>query len=153
MMVGGCDEVANEGSEMKTRILFSIMLLAVGVTAAQEEEYVQYVPAIASAKGAGDSFFVTDVRIFNPHPVETITVQLAFLKHNANNLGVDEIAIDIGPRQGGGARRRGGERVRLERRRGAPTAVRLALRRDLPDIQRGWRRGDLRAVHSCAIAG
>jgi hypothetical protein len=76
------------------------MVLAVGVAAAQEQEYVQYIPAIASAPGVGDSFFVTDARVFNPDPVESITVQLAFLKHDANNVGVAEIPIDIGPRQG-----------------------------------------------------
>ena len=57
----------------------------------QAQEYVQYIPAIASAPGVGDSFFVTDARVFNPDPAETITVQLAFLKHDANNTGVAEI--------------------------------------------------------------
>jgi len=61
-------------------------------------ETVRFFPAAASAAGAGDSFFVTDARIYNPDPETTITVHLAFLERNMNNTGAAEVAIEVPPR-------------------------------------------------------
>ena len=56
---------------MKRGFVVLVMLATAGVAVAQE--FVQYIPAAASAAGANNSFFVTDVRLFNPNLDETIT--------------------------------------------------------------------------------
>lgn len=61
-------------------------------------ETVRFFPAAASAAGVGDSFFVTDARIFNPDPVVTITVHLAYLERDQDNINAPEIPVEVPPR-------------------------------------------------------
>lgn len=83
---------------MKRVVIFVTMIACAGVGAAQEVE--QFIPAAASAGGANNSFFVTDMRLFNPDPSDTITVQLAWLRRDANNTDAAELPVEIGPRRG-----------------------------------------------------
>jgi hypothetical protein len=82
------------------RIVTILGLLVMIASAAAAQETVLFIPAAASAAGANDSFFVTDVRLFNPSPDESVTISLAWLRRNADNTGADEVAVEVGPRQG-----------------------------------------------------
>ncbi len=81
------------------RAFMCILLIGFGGAAAAQD-VIRYIPAAASAAGAGDSFFVTDVRLFNPDPAETITVQLSWLRRDTDNTGAAEVPVEIGPRRG-----------------------------------------------------
>ena len=61
-------------------------------------ETIRFFPAAASAAGVGDSFFVTDARIFNPDPAVTITVYLTYLERDQDNTYAPEIPIEVPPR-------------------------------------------------------
>jgi len=61
-------------------------------------ETVRFFPAAANAAGAGDSFFVTDARIYNPDPEMTITVHLAYLERDQDNINAPEISVEVPPR-------------------------------------------------------
>jgi hypothetical protein len=67
--------------------------------AAVSSEVVRIFPGTASAPGKDDAFFVTDVRLYNPDPDDTITVYLSFLDRDANNNGATELPVEISPRQ------------------------------------------------------
>lgn len=82
----------------KSVLAFFIVLLASGAVTAQE--FIRILPGAASAQGSGDAFFVTDVRLFNPDPENTITVHLSFLDRDADNSGATEMSVDIQPRRG-----------------------------------------------------
>jgi hypothetical protein len=69
-----------------------------GIAAAQD--VIRYIPAAASAGGANNSFFVTDVRLYNPDPEESITVNLSWLRRDADNTEADEVPVEISPRRG-----------------------------------------------------
>ena len=75
-------------------------MIFLGSVGAFAQEVVRFIPAAASAAGANDSYFVTDVRLFNPDPNETITVHLAWLARDVDNSDAEEIQIEIGPRRG-----------------------------------------------------
>jgi hypothetical protein len=64
-----------------------------------DDEVVRIFPGTASAPGKDDAFFVTDVRLYNPDPVETITVNLSFLDRDEDNSDVTETPVEIPPRQ------------------------------------------------------
>ena len=81
------------------RALFCVVLIGFSGAAAAQD-VVQFIPAAASAAGAGGSFFVTDARLFNPDPEETITVHLAWLRRNADNTNAVETPVQVGPRLG-----------------------------------------------------
>jgi PKD repeat protein len=78
-------------------MLIMAVVLVAGTAAAEQ---VLIIPAAASAPGVGDAFFVTDVRLFNPDPSNTITVHLAYLRRNRDNTSAAEVSRTIGPRQG-----------------------------------------------------
>jgi len=82
----------------KSVLAFFMVLLASGAVTAQE--FIRILPGAASAQGSGDAFFVTDVRLFNPDPENTITVHLSFLDRDADNSGATEMSVDIQPRRG-----------------------------------------------------
>ena len=65
-----------------------------------DDETVRIFPGAASASGVGDAYFVTDARLYNPDPSESITVHLAFLARDADNSGASEQAVTIPPRRG-----------------------------------------------------
>jgi len=65
-----------------------------------DEETIRIFPGAASASGVGDAFFVTDARLYNPHPSESITVHLSFLARDADNSGAAEQAVTIPQRRG-----------------------------------------------------
>ena len=83
-----------------TNVCLGIFLgiLASGFASAQD--VVRIFPGTASAKGAGDAFFVTDVRLYNSDSDRTITVMLSFLDRDKDNTGAVEFPVDILPRQG-----------------------------------------------------
>lgn len=83
---------------MKQLLVCVVVAMSFGIASAQE--VVQFIPAAASAGGANDSFFVTDVRLFNPSPDETITVHLAWLRRDADNTDAEEQSVEVGPRRG-----------------------------------------------------
>jgi len=64
------------------------------------DDVVRIFPGAASAAGVGDAFFVTDVRLFNPHPSESITVHLSFLDRDQDNSGAAEQPVTLPPRRG-----------------------------------------------------
>jgi len=68
---------------MRKAVLLLMLLSLAGVAAAQE--IVRYFPGAASATGAEGAFFVTDARLYNPDPSETITVYLSFLDRDVDN--------------------------------------------------------------------
>jgi hypothetical protein len=81
----------------KATSIFFIGVLSIASMVASSD-VIRFIPAAASAPGVGDSFFVTDVRIFNPDPDETITVHLAFLVRGENNTGASEVPVEVPPR-------------------------------------------------------
>ena len=83
---------------MKKTVLSLMLMSVAGVAAAQE--VVRYFPGAASATGAEGAFFVTDVRLYNPDPSETITVFLSFLDRDVDNSNVPEMSVNIAPRSG-----------------------------------------------------
>lgn len=80
------------------RQLITAVVLALAAGAAGAQETTRILPAAASAAGVGDSFFVTDVRLFNPSPTETITVRAAFLRRDRDNTGAGEVSVELPPR-------------------------------------------------------
>lgn len=80
----------------RTIIVAVAVLQFMGSMAAGET--VRFFPAAASAVGAGDSFFVTDARIYNPDPEVTITVHLAYLERDQDNINAPEISVEVPPR-------------------------------------------------------
>lgn len=62
--------------------------------------YVRICPGAASAPGVGASFWVTDLRLFNPDPDETITVWLSALIRDADNSGAPELPVTVAARGG-----------------------------------------------------
>jgi len=66
----------------------------------EDDEIVRIFPGAASASGVGDAFFVTDARLYNPLPNQSITVHLSFLARDQDNSGVSEQPVVIPPRQG-----------------------------------------------------
>ena len=83
---------------MRKAVLLLMLLSLAGVAAAQE--VVRYFPGAASATGAEGAFFVTDARLYNPDPSETITVFLSFLDRDVDNSSVQEMSVNIAPRSG-----------------------------------------------------
>jgi hypothetical protein len=61
---------------------------------------VRIIPGAASAPGAGDAYFLTDVRLYNPDLESSITVYLSVLERDADNSRVAEVPVDIPPRRG-----------------------------------------------------
>jgi len=84
---------------MRRSTLMAVMLILGLAPWAVAQETTRYFAAAASSPGAAGTFFVTDARIFNPDQSASITVQLSFLLPNADNTGVTEVPITIGPRQ------------------------------------------------------
>ena len=82
------------------RVGLLMVVMALGSVNALAQDVVRFVPAAASAAGANDSFFVTDLRLFNPDPEETIAIHLAWLARDADNTDAEEIEIEVGPRRG-----------------------------------------------------
>ena len=70
--------------------------LAAGSAWAQEE---QFLTAVARANGKLGTLWVSDVRIFNPDSVNTITVQLTYLPGGSDNTGATPVQVTIPPRQ------------------------------------------------------
>jgi len=82
------------------KIFFAILVLIVGAGAARAQEVVRIIAGTASAAGVGDAFFVTDVRLYNPDPENTITVHLSFLRRDVDSSGATEFPVEIPPRRG-----------------------------------------------------
>ena len=83
---------------MRKAVLSLMLLSLAGVATAQE--VVRYFPGAASASGDQGAFFVTDARLYNPDPSETITVFLSFLDRDVDNSSVQEMSVNIAPRSG-----------------------------------------------------
>jgi len=62
--------------------------------------YVRIFPGAASAKGASTSYWVTDVRLYNPASQGPITVWLSALLRDADNTGAAELPVTVGARKG-----------------------------------------------------
>lgn len=82
------------------KMFFAILVLVVGAGVAPAQEVVRIIAGTASAEGVGDSFFVTDVRLYNPDPENTITVHLSFLGRDVDSSGATEFPVEIPPRRG-----------------------------------------------------
>ena len=61
---------------------------------------VRICPGAASAPGVGTAFWVTDVRLFNPDPHDSITVWLSALLRDADNTGAVELPVTLSARGG-----------------------------------------------------
>lgn len=81
------------------KLLLSLILCTVPVLASAQE-VVRYFPGTASLTGAQGAFFVTDARLYNPHPSQSITVFLSFLDRDVDNSSAGEMSVNIAPRSG-----------------------------------------------------
>jgi Tol biopolymer transport system component len=77
---------------------FMDVFVAVGPAAV--DDVVRIIPGAASAPGAGEAYFVTDVRIYNPDTESPITVFLSFLERGADNSRAAEMPVEIPLRRG-----------------------------------------------------
>ena len=58
-----------------------------------------YIPVAGSLPGKGDTYFRTDVRIFNPSPVKDITVTIHFLPQGSDNANMPGQLFRVNHRQ------------------------------------------------------
>jgi hypothetical protein len=78
-------------------ITFLVAASTLHILNAQE---LRFVPAAASAVGAGGSFFVTDVRVFNPDPESPLTVSASLLRRDTDNSGAPQQVFEVASRSG-----------------------------------------------------
>ena len=56
-----------------------------------------YVPVAGTTEGAQNTRFRTDVRIFNPSPIETIRISVHFLPQGMDGSNISGILVPVGP--------------------------------------------------------
>ena len=77
-------------------VLVLIATLFAPTAAAEAAPHVYYVPAVASSGGLNGSFWVSEVRVFNPGTA-TANVKAYFLS-NGDNSGAAPVAFTVAPR-------------------------------------------------------
>ncbi len=79
--------------------ILSILVFLVVATTVNAQETTRFFAAAASANGANGTFWVTDARVFNPDPTETITVKIGFLRSDTDNSGLNEVELNVEARK------------------------------------------------------
>lgn len=74
-----------------------VLTLAIFASAGLAEAKNLYVPVAGVAQGANNTRFRTDVRIFNPSPIETIGISVHFLPQGMDGSNISGILVPVGP--------------------------------------------------------
>lgn len=84
---------------MRVRLAFAALSLLLPVVAAPAAETVVYVPAAAHSPGRDGTFWVTELRLYNPGAADA-TVTLAFLPAGSDNRQAAEVGVTVPSRRG-----------------------------------------------------
>ena len=80
---------------MRRLLLFTMLIIAAGSTAAAKE---MYIPIAGYAQGANGTYFRTDVRIFNPES-RPIAISLHFMPAGGDGRNYPGTIVTLGPRE------------------------------------------------------
>lgn len=84
---------------MKRIILCLLLNLFLALAAFDAAAKNMYIPVAGVARGANNTFFRTDVRIFNPSDTDTISVSVHFLPQGMDGSNISGRIVNVPPRQ------------------------------------------------------
>lgn len=84
---------------MKRAIVATVVLVCCA-SAIHAQQTELFFPLAASTPGKLGTFWQTDAWIFNPDAVSPVTVHVSYFYRDVDNTGVQEISVEIPPRQG-----------------------------------------------------
>jgi hypothetical protein len=81
---------------MRKKLTMTVALLLIAVSASAKNLYI---PVVGRVAGANQTYWRTDVRIFNPSPVHDIYVSLHFLPQGIEGTNISGILVTVPKRQ------------------------------------------------------